>query len=186
MISRPSPQVGRPSGVNQSTRIIAGGVGACARCMSPTSCRPGRLGIAAVGDASPRRTSASRGAGEEQELLDTGARRCRRGCRHSARARRTRAARVGLLQPVRPEADGVDHLADGAGLRPARRPSRSRASRNARNRRSRQMRPVSACTRRDLGELVEGGHARLVAHHVLAVPHRLDGDRARARPGWPP
>ena len=38
------------------------------------------------------------------------------------------------------------------------------------------MRPVSCLHALDLGELGEAGHARLVAHHVLAVPHRGDRD----------
>jgi hypothetical protein len=38
------------------------------------------------------------------------------------------------------------------------------------------MRPVSA-TALDLGQLREGGDAGLVHHHVLATPHRREGQR---------
>ena len=45
------------------------------------------------------------------------------------------------------------------------------------------MRPVSACTLLERGQLLEGGHARLVDHEVLAGPHRLDGE-VRALAGY--
>jgi hypothetical protein len=40
-----------------------------------------------------------------------------------------------------------------------------------------QMRPVSACTAADLGQLLGRGATGLVDHHILARTHRLDGQR---------
>ena len=80
------------------------------------------------------------------------------------------------VHPVRPEADGLDDLADGAGLHQL-----------ARLHRGPVLEPLAVDDRVDaarlrlhpphLGQLLERRHAGLVDHEVLAVAHDLDAER---------
>ena len=117
--------------------------------MSPKSCSPGCSGCARLATDAERISRRGR-AGEEQELLDLVRWRCRRGCRHTARGRRTSPAARCSLSRVRPEPDGVDHLPDGAAPHqlPAATVERSRSARSSRPRRCARSPPARAGSRR--------------------------------------
>ena len=159
--------------------------GRCARCMSPTSCRPGVSRVArgwrrvAESDLGVARSPVKNRNCSTWWLAMSA------GCRRSARGRRTRAARLLLRSAVRAEADGVDDLADGARGDQLAGPHRRAAPRNARSSRIEKMRPVSACTR-----LISASWASVVMPGLsvsTSLPCRIAAmrDARRGRPGWP-
>ena len=119
-------------------------------------------------------TSASVGAGEEQELVDLVRARCRRGCRRAGAARRTRPGRIARLRRCgpRPTVCTTRPIAPAATSSPAFDARRSKRS----EKQIEQMRPVSPARARSSASCVERGHARLVDH---ARPCRGASPRSR-------
>ena len=131
------------------------------------------LGVGAVGDGRRDDLGVER-VGEEQELLDLVAADVAEDAAVLLALEEVGRALV-VVERVRPEADGVDDLADGAGLHQFAGLHR-RAGLEMLRVADRKDAPGLRLHALDLVELREGGHPRLVAHHVLAVTHGGDGD----------
>ena len=91
----------------------------------------------------------------------------------------------GAVEPMRAEPDRLHDAADGAVRDELLRDPMVEGIRNRSEKQIEKMRPVSSTVISHGGQLLDAGHAGLVDHHVLAVPHGVDREPGTIDSGSP-